>query len=274
MSRWNTLWSRILRLYASVAQPTFELKRIVNGIVKFSAPMWFHIKCNPLVIHGPHNTFQSFKFLKHLSADEKKIAKKAIQRNAFFAHPDQLLLAMCADIDESVRHKAVKMLRNLRENKKNDDEKYQCEDSDDDGFVVDEDLLTLTDDESMSDENESFTEDTVSCDKSIRKVHVPDLKFQAHTYHSMIDWQKELRTEPPFISRLSDTELLGILETPLCVPKWPNSTQAVERGIKLVAEACSAVVGQSERDGYIRQRLHSRKVMPKFHTKRNYNANL
>ena len=90
----------------------------------------------------------------------------------------------------------------------------------------------------------------------------------------MIDWKKELQSEPPFITRLSDNELIKILDSPLQVPKWKYNTQAVEGGIKLVTEACTAVTGQDERYGFIRQRIHSRKLMAKFNSKINYNMKL
>ena len=41
VSRWNTLWSRILRLYVATSRPSYELKRIVIVIIEFSAPMCF-----------------------------------------------------------------------------------------------------------------------------------------------------------------------------------------------------------------------------------------
>ena len=41
--------------------------------------------------------------------------KEVVQRNAFFAHPDQLLLAMCTDKGEAVRRKAVNKIRKLRD---------------------------------------------------------------------------------------------------------------------------------------------------------------
>ena len=84
-------------------------------IVKFSGPMWFTIKCHPLLIDGPKNAFKSLQYLKNLNPQEKAVAKKAIQRNAYRAHPDQLLLAMCADQDEVIRRKAFLMIRKLRE---------------------------------------------------------------------------------------------------------------------------------------------------------------
>ena len=61
------------------------------------------------------------KLLKHLNSEEKAVAKKALQRNAFFSHTDQLLLAMCADKDEEVRWKAVKLIRNLRQQEDQDE---------------------------------------------------------------------------------------------------------------------------------------------------------
>lgn len=272
VSRWNTLWSRICRVYAGTAKPTLKLRRIVNMIVKFSAPMWFHIKCHPSVTKGPLNTFKSLQLLRNLNAGEKAIAKKAVQRNSFFAHPDQLLLAMCADQDEVVRQKAVGLIRKFRKDGKDDNIQDDTDSDDDDAIEVDEDLLRYTDDD-CSEDDEAEVEEIV-LDSSIREVHVPQLKWRAKSYHTMIDWNKELVSEPPFIAKLTDDEIVNILDTPLVVPKWSNNTQSVERGIKLVSEACTAVTGKVERDGYIRQRIHSRKLMPQFNTKRDFNHNL
>ena len=270
VSRWNTLWSRICRLYAGTQKPSSQLKRVVNMIVKFSAPMWFYIKIHPLIIDGPLNTFRCLQLLKNLNAEEKRVAKKAVQRNAFFAHSDQLLLAMCADNDETIRQKAVTLIQKVRINEIAQEVDSGSEESDHE--FVDEDLILFTDDESDEDENENIN--NIPLDRSIREVHVPKLKFQAHSYHNMINWRKELQSEPPFIARLSDNELIKILESPLQVPKWKNNTQAVERGIKLITEACTSVTGQAERDGFIRQRMHSRKLMPKFNSKKDYNVKL
>ena len=143
----------------------------------------------------------------------------------------------------------------------NESEEVEGGESEDDGLSdVDENLVMYTDDEEEEEENE----EEIELDRSFRKVHVPKLKW--HTY-PMIDWKKELKTEPPFTSKLTDEQLIQILETTLQVPRWLNHTQAVERGIKAVTEAATAVTCQVERDGYIKQRMHSRKLMPKFNTK-------
>ena len=94
VSWWNTLWSRVLRVYVATAQPSNQLQRIANMVVKFSAPMWFQIKRHSNMTDGSHNTFVCLQLLKHLNDMEIKIVNEAIQRNAFFAYPDQLLFAM------------------------------------------------------------------------------------------------------------------------------------------------------------------------------------
>ena len=114
VSRWNTLWSRILRIYVATHQPSKSLLRLSTIIIKFSAPMWFMIKSNPYAIHGPNNVLKTLTYLKNLNTEEKNIAKKSIQRNAFFAHPEQVLLAMCADENELVRKKAVNVIQSIR----------------------------------------------------------------------------------------------------------------------------------------------------------------
>ena len=89
----------------------------------------------------------------------------------------------------------------------------------------------------------------------------------------MIDLDTELKTELPFSTSLNDEEVLGILEKPLSVLKWPNHTQLVERGIQVMTKACTEVAGYKARDRYIRQRLISKQTMPTFKTKKHFSFN-
>ena len=45
-------------------------------------------------------------------------------------------------------------------------------------------------------------------------------------------------------------------------------THAVKRAIKIVSDASTQVNGETKRDGFIRQRIRSKKPMPKVNTKR------
>ena len=128
----------------------------------------------------------------------------------------------------------------------------------DDEFEVDPEIISYAEnDEYLEEDDYPDTDTVVELDQSIRKVRVPRRKWRCQSYHSMIDWGKELKTEPPYIASLTDEEVTSILDNPLQIPKWPNHTQAVERAVKAVTEACTDVTGFKERDGFIQQRIIS-----------------
>ena len=192
----------------------------------------------------------------------------------FFAHSEQLLLAMCTDKDVAVRKKAVNKFKKLRGYflSITEDEELTDVKADNERFNIDEELLIPTEDK--VDEDADATEK--SCEKTskiIKKVILPKLMFHATNYYNMIDWDTELETQPPFLTSQSDEVVLRILEEPLSVPKWPNHTQTVERGIRVMTEACTEVAGYKARDGYIRQRLSCRRIMLTFRTKNQFNFN-
>ena len=90
----------------------------------------------------------------------------------------------------------------------------------------------------------------------------------------MIDWQANTITETSVTRCLSNATIESyvksqMLPSGLC-PKFPCHTQAVERAVKLVAEASACVVDSSESDGYIITKLQSRKKMPQFNTKTDF----
>ena len=78
-------------------------------------------------------------------------------------------------------------------------------------------------------------------------------------------------TEPLLTRNLSEDQLQSVIDSPLQVPKFPCHTQAVERAVKVVSDACSQVYHQ-ERDGFIRQRIRARKIMPQVNTKKDFEA--
>ena len=137
---------------------------------------------------------------------------------------------------------------------------------------LDEDFLIPTDDE-VEEDTEAIEKTHNMPSKNIKKVILPKFKFYATNYHHKIDWNTKLKTEPPFLPSLSDEEVLRILVNPLSAPKWPNHSQSVERGIRVMTEACTEVAGYKARDSCIKQRLSSRRIMPTFRTKKYFSFN-
>ena len=103
--------------------------------------------------------------------------------------------------------------------------------------------------------------------RETRSFAVPKINFTASEYHLIIDWQTTNVTEPQSTKHLINTEVEALIkskEKPKNMTDFSCHTQAVERTIKLITDASAAVVGQENRDGYIRARIDGRKRLPRF----------
>ena len=72
--------------------------------------------------------------------------------------------------------------------------------------------------------------------------------------------------EPPALQHLTNEEVETFRDNQL------KLNHPVERHVKLVSEASAAVSGFGSRDGLIRQKIRSRKLMTTFNTKKQFNA--
>ena len=96
-SRWLTLAIRVLYLYMCVhklgRRVAAKLKRLVHFIMTNYGPMWFTIKLKLFITDAPKHVFHQMQLLKLLPSDVRKIVKPYFSRNAYNAHPENLLIA-------------------------------------------------------------------------------------------------------------------------------------------------------------------------------------
>lgn len=228
-SRWLTTANRILRLYVATENPSTNLKILTQYIMKVYAVSWFEIKSKPSCRHGSKHFFGIIQKSRFLPAEIKNIIDPVIQRNGYFSHPENMLLAMLADSRKTVRELGLRRLLKCRQHK----------------------LLG----------------------PKVREFRVPLLNFKATDYIDLIDWQSVTIIEPPLTVSISDSSLMEMIsEVPseIGILKFPCHSQAVERCVKLVTEASTAVCGFDARDGYIRSKIASRAALPIFETKSQY----
>jgi len=117
-SRWLTTANRILRLYVATDQSSTTFKNLLilaEFVVKVYAPMWFIIKSGHSCTEGARHIWKMAHLSRYLSDDLKAVVYPVIQRNGFFAHPENMLLAMLADEREHIRELAVRRIRKARE---------------------------------------------------------------------------------------------------------------------------------------------------------------
>lgn len=113
-SRWLTKANRILRLYVSTENPSSQLKTLVEFILNVYAPIWFTVKIKNSCIEGPKILFEVIQRSRYLPDHLKAIIDPVISRNAFFAHPENLLLAMVTDSRAHVQDLALNRILEAR----------------------------------------------------------------------------------------------------------------------------------------------------------------
>ena len=89
--------------------------------------------------------------------------------------------------------------------------------------------------------------------------------MEADTYYELADLEI-CQPQSPAIRHSSDSEIEDCRMKPLIL-HHPCHNQTVERHVKLVTEASAQVTGFERRDGLIRQKIRSRKLLKKFDTK-------
>ena len=100
------------------------------------------------------------------------------------------------------------------------------------------------------------------------KVNAGD---KAYYDYEMSDLHLPNTHEPPATTCMSDNALQQLATNKLEL-NHPCHNQAVEHHIQLVAEAATAVEGFDRRDGMIRQKVKSRRLMPCYDTRKQFNV--
>ena len=235
-ARWLTLGCRVLRYYVAQNIPSASLKSLAEFAVKVYFPCWFNIKLNCKITDGSKNFFNIIERTSKIQNKEiLGVVKNVLQRNGFFAHFENVALAMLADEDETIRRTAVNKILQIREALK---------------------------------QNMPETFSSASSNE-IRKFEIPQIDFDARSYHSMINLNQSNLSEPPALKSLQLQEIEAMRKHKL-IMNHPCHNQAVERHIKVVTEASSLFCTFEQRDGSIRQKLRSRQLMKKFDTKKQF----
>ncbi len=77
--------------------PSDEHKLLVSFILKLYMPVWFNIKKSKYFTDGPKHVFGAIQTSRFLPENLLQVVDPVIERNSFFAHPENLLLSMIVD---------------------------------------------------------------------------------------------------------------------------------------------------------------------------------
>lgn len=156
-----------------------------------------------------------------------------IQRNAFFAHEENLLLTMLVDDRASIRQLALRRILAAR--------KQGSKHS-----------LRVFNVPKVNFQAEQY-------------IDLIDWHWQ-HAIRVEPPLTKNI-SEQDLVHYIANSDL-----THLSFPRFPCHSQAVERAVQLVSEVSRLVCGYQRRDGTIKSKLMSRSEMPKIDTKKDFNC--
>ena len=101
-------------------------------------------------------------------------------------------------------------------------------------------------------------------DTSVRFRVLSMLSIMATKLKDLICWDDAM--EPVVTAGLTKNQLEQYREEPMQVEYYCCHTQGIERAVKEVTAACSAVYGADRRDGFIRGRAQHRELVPKLNS--------
>ena len=118
LSRWVTTASRILRFYMSQDSPSTNLRLIATYIMNVYIPFWFDVKTKKSIKDGAIHFYSFIKRTRYLEKKYLNIIEPVIARNAYFAHPENVLLSMLSDSRPEIRTQAVEKIVQARNNER------------------------------------------------------------------------------------------------------------------------------------------------------------
>ena len=74
--------------------PSEKLQALVMFIIRVYAPMWFAIKLPSSWKDEARHFHQQVTRSRYLSQEQKNIIDLVLHRNSYFAHPENIILAM------------------------------------------------------------------------------------------------------------------------------------------------------------------------------------
>ena len=98
-----------VRLYISTKKPSKALKEIVSLLVNFYIPNFFNIKEHSHCQQGAKHLFSMIELSRDLMS--RRTVERVLQDNSYWAHVENILIAMLGDDREVVRRRAVLCIR-------------------------------------------------------------------------------------------------------------------------------------------------------------------
>ncbi|GBO38579.1 hypothetical protein AVEN_224312-1 [Araneus ventricosus] len=116
-ARWLAPGNPLSRLYIGTTCPSQNLMILVKYVTLVYAPMWFEIRKKSNCQYGAQHFWKMISLARQLPDNVTQIIYKVFSNNAYFAHPEHLLLTTLHDFRKHIRKLAVRSILGSRHEK-------------------------------------------------------------------------------------------------------------------------------------------------------------
>ena len=196
-----------------------KVKKLAKYVVGVYWKMHISIKHKSSILQAPMHLQDELNSINALvsTSVEKKLLHDSLQRNCYFSHPENLLLAMLGDNESTVRARAVKLIKKIRR----------------------------TDPSTTRVREFHLPNFNVSAKHYFQLITIKENAREKAFYLSHKKGYLPL-TEPPLLKDCSD--LNQFLQSPLQL-NYPSHTQSVDRAVKLTTESSTRIAGEKRQIG-------------------------
>ena len=124
-ARWLTAANRFARVYISKHGLTGDELKNLRAINEFNIwmyfPMWFEIKCDSSILAGPYHKLREVQIIQKMkrkkdakSKQVREIAEHFVEKGAWHAHSEHILLSLLASEEEADRQFAIDKIVSIR----------------------------------------------------------------------------------------------------------------------------------------------------------------
>ncbi|GBN66939.1 hypothetical protein AVEN_173932-1 [Araneus ventricosus] len=115
-ARWLTSANRILRLHIATKNTNMKFIEIVTYILTDYVVMQYRVRTQSSIADGSRHVFQTIYRSRYLPRKYQAVVHSSIQTKAYFALPENVLLAIMTDFRLAVRQDALNKILSARQN--------------------------------------------------------------------------------------------------------------------------------------------------------------
>ena len=228
----------------SMITPSPEIVRLATFVVTVYACLWFQSKLYWRAHEAPGIAFATMKLIHGLPLEEQRVLKPVFERGFFWGHPEQLLLGCLGSADRDIRARAVARIIKARED-------------------------SVEGSKGKGGKEGKGGKGGKRKDNGVRVFTLPKPVYTAKDFSTMIDWETEVVTSPPYLRKYSNSDIRKFEEDPLVI-EIPSNSQHVERYIQLISKNADRKSSAKHRDGLSKATIQSRQQQPRLRTKADF----